>query len=205
MLERHWHQKPLVLLDEYDTPMQEAWLSGYWDQMAAFQRNLFNATFKTNPALGRGLITGVTRVSREFIFSDLNNVSMVTTSTPLYQDCFGFTQDEVLNALGEFGLQAQSADLKSDFETLLSGGSIQKQIDEQVVFSELETTPNAIWSLLLAAGYARPEGPLAVRADTPQPLRITNHETMFAFDTMLRGWFTPAPPSYNRFAQALLA
>lgn len=64
MLEAHWGTRPVILLDEYDTPLQEAWLGGYWDEMAGFVRSLFNSTFKTNPSLGRALITGVTRVSQ---------------------------------------------------------------------------------------------------------------------------------------------
>ena len=103
MLLAHWGVRPVVLLDEYDAPMQEAWLHGFWDGAATFQRSLFNATFKTNEALGRALITGVTRVSRESIFSDLNNLRVVTTTTSAYQTCFGFTEAEVFAALDEYG------------------------------------------------------------------------------------------------------
>jgi len=105
MLHSHHGCKPVVLLDEYDTPMQEAWLGGYWDGMSSFVRSLFNATFKTNPDLGRGLITGITRVASESIFSDLNNPKVITTTTRKYEASFGFTQDEVDAALVEFGLE----------------------------------------------------------------------------------------------------
>ena len=100
MLERHHGTRPVVLLDEYDAPMQEAWLRGYWEGMSDFVRGLFNATFKTNPALGRGLITGITRIASESIFSDMNNPRVVTTTSS------GFTQAEVDAALDEFGYGA---------------------------------------------------------------------------------------------------
>lgn len=65
-----------ILLDEYDTPMQEAYLHGYWREFTAFIRNFFNATFKTNPYLERAVLTGITRVSKESVFSDLNNLNV---------------------------------------------------------------------------------------------------------------------------------
>ena len=82
-------------MDEYDTPMQEAFVNGYWDEMTAFIRSLFNATFKTNPYLERTLMTGITRISKESIFSDLNNLEVVTTTSKKYTDCFGFTERQV--------------------------------------------------------------------------------------------------------------
>ncbi|MBR6466689.1 MAG: AAA family ATPase, partial [Desulfovibrio sp.] len=89
-LDRQYGIKPIILLDEYDTPLQEAWLKGYWDKAVEFLRGMFNSTFKTNPWLGRGLMTGITRVTKESLFSDLNNIKVVTTTSKLYADCFGF-------------------------------------------------------------------------------------------------------------------
>ena len=79
-LHRYYKQKVIILLDEYDTPMQEAYVNGFWDEMVAFTRSLFNSTFKTNPYMGRGIMTGITRVSKESVFSDLNNMEVVTTT-----------------------------------------------------------------------------------------------------------------------------
>lgn len=76
-MKRQYGKDVIILLDEYDTPMQEAWLSGYWDEAVDFFRSLFNSTFKTNAHLCRGLITGITRISKESIFSDLNNLEVV--------------------------------------------------------------------------------------------------------------------------------
>ena len=261
MLRRHWGVAPVVLLDECDAPMECAWTHGYWDGASGFMRQLMNATFKSNPAMGRGLITGVTRVSRESIFSDLNNLVVVTTSTPPYRTAFGFTQDEVDEALAESGLVPKrdavrdwydgftfggighiynpwsvtqllesggtfdaywantsgnglvsevvrrgDRRLKSDFEKLLSGGEVAKVIDEQVVFSELHTRPDAVWALLLAAGYVTSPGPVPeFVATTPRRLRLTNREVRLSFDRMVEGWFGEAGADYGEFAEALLA
>ena len=97
-------KKVLIFLDEYDTPMQEAYINGYWDEFTGFMRGLFNATFKTNPYLERAVMTGITRVSKESVFSDLNNLTVITTTSDQYADCFGFTEEEVFKSLDQFGM-----------------------------------------------------------------------------------------------------
>ncbi len=100
-------KKVIILLDEYDTPMQEAYLHGYWREFTAFIRNFFNATFKTNPYLERAVLTGITRVSKESVFSDLNNLNVVTTSSTEYETSFGFTEEEVFQALEDLKMGGQ--------------------------------------------------------------------------------------------------
>lgn len=107
-LYRYYHKKVIVLLDEYDTPLQEAYVNGYWKELISLIRNLFNNTFKTNPYLERAMMTGITRVSKESMFSDLNNLNVVTLSSKEYASCFGFTETEVFGAMDEFGLTNQS-------------------------------------------------------------------------------------------------
>lgn len=102
-LSRYYRKKVIILLDEYDTPMQEAYVHGYWEELVSFTRSLFNATFMTNPWLERAIMTGITRVSKESIFSDLNHLEVVTTTSEKYADCFGFTEEEVFAAMDEFG------------------------------------------------------------------------------------------------------
>ena len=94
-LSRYYGKKVIILLDEYDTPMQEAYVHGYWDKLVSFTRSLFNSTFKTNPWAERCMMTGITRVSRESIFSDLNHLEVVTTTSKKYATSFGFTEKEV--------------------------------------------------------------------------------------------------------------
>ena len=106
-LHRYYGKKVIILLDEYDTPMQEAYVAGFWDELAQFTRSLFNSTFKTNPWLERAIMTGITRVSKESIFSDLNNLEVVTTTSNKYAEIFGFTEEEVFAAMDEFGYIAK--------------------------------------------------------------------------------------------------
>ncbi len=124
-LSRKYGKKVLFLLDEYDTPMQEAYVSGYWEEMVGFIRGLLNATFKTNPYLERAIMTGITRVSKESIFSDLNNLEVVTTTSEKYADCFGFTEEETFAAMEEFGLGDQRQQVKSWYD----GFSFGKKTD----------------------------------------------------------------------------
>ena len=120
-LARYYKKKVIILLDEYDTPMQEAYVGGYWDEMVAFFRSLFNSTFKTNPCLERAIMTGITRISKESIFSDLNNLKVVTTTSEEYADCFGFTEEEVFSALDEFGLSNRKQDVKNWYDGFTFG------------------------------------------------------------------------------------
>ena len=115
-LSRYYGKKVIILLDEYDTPMQEAYVNGCWDELTAFIRNLFNSTFKTNPYLERALMTGITRVGKESIFSDLNNLEVVTIIAEKYEDSFGFTEEEVFAALDEFGLSDRKEDVKKWYD-----------------------------------------------------------------------------------------
>ncbi len=121
LLMKHYGKKVIILLDEYDTPMQEAYVNGYWREIVAFMRNLFNATFKTNPWLDRAIMTGITRVSKESIFSDLNNLEVVTTTSDKYADSFGFTQEEVSAALCEFALSDRTEGVRSWYDGFTFG------------------------------------------------------------------------------------
>lgn len=115
---RYYGKKVIILLDEYDTPLQEAYVSGYWDKMVSFIRTLFNNTFKTNPHLDRAMMTGITNITgmkfatqtsdvsanAETLFSDLNNLKVVPMTSGSYASCFGFTEEEVFTAMDEFGM-----------------------------------------------------------------------------------------------------
>ena len=257
LLEKSTGKRCIVLLDEYDTPLHEAWVGGFWHEVSEFVRAFFNSSFKSNPSMERALLTGLTRVARESIFSDLNNPKVVSATSPEYATSFGFTQDEVFAAMEEFGLcerdqvkdwydgftfggmpdiynpwsitnyldsgrfapywantsgnaliskivREGDADLKSDFEVLLSGGSVEKRFDEQVSFDELGRRPGAVWGLLVAGGYLRIEAAGPAHADG-STLKITNHEVALSFDGMVRGWFDVVSSRYNAFVRALLA
>lgn len=120
---RYFGKKTIILLDEYDTPMQEAYVNGYRDEIVDFTRNLLNNTFKTNPYLERALMTGITRVSRESVFSDLNNLRIVTTTTEKYETSFGFTEEEVAASLREFGLADRADEVKQWYDGFTFGNT----------------------------------------------------------------------------------
>ena len=159
-LYRYYGKKVIILLDEYDTPMQEAYVDGYWDELVAFTRSLFNATFKTNPYLERGIMTGITRVSKESIFSDLNNLEVITTTSNKYETAFGFTQQEVFAAMDEFGLQ-QKDEAKYWYDGFVFGNvtdiynpwSILNYLDKGILnVYWANTSGNALVNSLLQTG-----------------------------------------------------
>lgn len=261
-LYRYYGKKVIILLDEYDTPMQEAFVDGYWEELVSFTRSLFNSTFKTNPALERGIMTGITRVSKESIFSDLNNLEVVTTTSDKYATAFGFTEEEVFAALEQCGLAKEkqkvkkwydgfifgthkdiynpwsilnyidkleyktywantSANslvgkliregdrtIKEKFEKLLCGECIWTEIDEQIVYNQLNGSEEAIWSLLLASGYLKVlsyESYLDIgdRFAPRYQLALTNLEVKLMFQRMIHDWFVPVQPDYNDFVKAM--
>lgn len=117
----YYGKKVIILLDEYDTPMQEAYVHGFWDEIVSFTRSLFNSTFKTNPWLERAVMTGITRVSKESIFSDLNNLEVVTTTSNKYATSFGFTEQEVFAALQELGLSSEKESVRKWYDGFVFG------------------------------------------------------------------------------------
>lgn len=259
-LNRYYGKKVIILLDEYDTPLQEAWVYGYWREMVEFIRGLFNSTFKTNPYLERAVMTGITRVSKESVFSDLNHLTVVTSTSELYADCFGFTEEEVFAALEQYGMRDKctevkkwydgftfgnsrdiynpwsilnylktgrlatywtntssnglvdkliregSSGVKISMENLLKGEHLYKEIDEQIIFDQLDVDENAIWSLFLASGYLKAES-YTLNEDTGADLyelALTNKEVQIMFRKMIKKWFSGSGMVYNGFIRALL-
>ena len=260
-MSRYYGKNVIILLDEYDTPMQEAYVNGYWEELVSFTRSFFNATFKSNLYLERAVITGITRVSKESMFSDLNNLVVITTSSKDYATAFGFTEEEVFHALDEYGLydkkcdvkewydgfvfggikdiynpwsiinflkykelknywadtssndliskliKTGSAGIKETMEKLIDGKTIEKKIDEQIIYNQLEKNENSIWSLLLASGYLK-----AVSIDVYisdeiveiYKLAITNNETKSMFRAMIKEWFSEVYSEKKDFLKALI-
>lgn len=179
-MERYYGKKVIILLDEYDTPMQEAYAQGYWDEFTTFLRSLFNATFKTNPYLERAIMTGITRVRypkrvkfaeqtsngsvlTEPIFSDLNNLRVVTTTSNLYADCFGFTEEEVFAALDEYGMSDKKDEVKQWYDGFTFGEhrdiynpwSITNYLDERRLYPYwASTSSNGLVSRLIRTASA---------------------------------------------------
>lgn len=165
MLSRHFGKKVIILLDEYDTPMQEAYVDGYWEDLVAFTRSLFNATFKTNPWLDRAVMTGITRVSKESIFSDLNNLKVVTTTSEEYATAFGFTEAEVFQAMDEMGCEdKEKIQVKAWYDGFIFGKtkdiynpwSILNYLDTGVITTYwANTSANSLAGKLIREGNKR--------------------------------------------------
>lgn len=259
-LYQYYGRKVIILLDEYDTPMQEAYVNGYWDEMIDFTRGLFHAAFKTNPYLERALMTGITRISKESIFSDLNNLKVITTLSDQYATSFGFTEREVFTALEEYGLEDQkeevkfwyngfqfgksnciynpwsiinflddhkfglywsntstnslvgqliqdgSDDVKTIMENLIQGGTYKTQIDEEIVYRDLSSDVNAIWSLLLSSGYLKVVNiEMNRRKRKEYTLEIVNYEVLQMFQSLITRWFCDSNEKLNGFCDALLS
>ena len=162
-MERYYGKKVIILLDEYDTPMLEAYVQGYWDEFTSFVRSLFNASFKTNPYLERAIMTGITSVSKESIFSDLNNLRVVTTTSNLYADCFGFTEEEVFAALDEYGMGDKKDEVKQWYDGFTFGEhrdiynpwSITNYLDEHRLYPYwASTSSNGLVSRLIRTASA---------------------------------------------------
>lgn len=262
------HQKKVyIFMDEYDTPIQSAWLCHYYPEAIGILRELFSATFKDNRFLDRAVITGITRIAKESLFSEMNNLAVCSVISGGYDRSFGFTQDEMDSILKEYELEdkrellrfwydgfsigrekdiynpwsvinylskrqnppedywAQSGGmglvdrllrkggtaLKEGFEVLMSGGVIEKNVREDLTFPRLEGDENAVWSLLIAAGYIKPvfrkenpsgNGASSLRAKTG--LTLTNHESLVCLHDLVNSWFETASGNYmERFADAL--
>ena len=262
-LSRYYGKKTIILLDEYDTPIQEAYVGGFWSDLMGVLRSLLNSTFKTNPYLERAIMTGITRVSKESIFSDLNNLEVVTTTSKKYEDKFGFTQEEVIKALKEYDLEDKKEEVKlwydgfcfgeakeiynpwsiinyldkkevapywantssnsligkliregntqvkESFELLLNGKEIVTELDEQIVYDQLDLEETAIWSLLLASGYLKVEEKIRDDSDYLNwkqlyRLKLTNFEVKVMFAHMVKNWFSKTGGDYNAFIKAML-
>ncbi len=144
-LHKYYNKRVIILLDEYDTPMQEAYMNSYWEELVSFTRSMFNAAFKTNPYPDRAIMTGITRVSRKSIFSDLNNLKIVTTTSDEYADCFGFTEEEVFAVLDEYG----RSDRKQEVKNWYDGFTFGEQTDiynPWSILNYLDTGKAAYWA-----------------------------------------------------------
>lgn len=262
-LYHYYGKKVIILLDEYDTPMQEAYVHGYWRELVEYMKGIFHSSFKTNPYLERAVLTGITRVGKESIFSDLNNLTVVTTTSDLYAESFGFTETEVCTVLKEYGLEKEmptvkfwydgfsfghhgeiynpwsilnylkmrkaapywantssnrlvgkliqegSREAKLIIEGLLRGESFCVQLDEQIVYEQLDTDESAIWSLFLASGYLKilhHEEYMSEFGEWMQDyeLALTNFEVKVMFRSLIRSWFAAVKSDYHLFTQALL-
>ncbi|MBK8252868.1 MAG: AAA family ATPase [Polyangiaceae bacterium] len=238
--------KPIILIDEYDAGIHAAHANGFYKEAISFFGGFFLAGLKDNQHLERGVLTGILRVSRESIFSDLNSLGGYTLLSPEFSTCFGFTQPEVeallkkvgaLNMLSavrayyngyEFGgveiynpwsilsflargarevvphwvgtssnlliqelLRDHGMAVEREMQILMEGGQIEKRLQENIVFPQLKTDRDALWSLLVFTGYLKASRQEGLHEDfSPKPylLSIPNKEVKTVYQTTFQVW-----------------
>jgi len=256
---RKFNKSPIILIDEYDTPIQEAYLSSYYQEMMDLMRSMLGQALKDNSCLGRAVITGITRVSQESLFSGLNHLKVYSLLREKYGQYFGFTEEEViklikdtkqkvsLNAIKEwyngyqlgkhilynpwsiincldnegklqpYWLNTSSNALiiqllskakpiiKQQFEALLQGEIIEQPLSESLIFQNIETEVESLWSLLLYAGYLKVISSELNDYQLMAKIAIPNKEVRFIYDKIIAGWFSKAVSleSYTNFIQSL--
>ncbi len=257
-MERKFKQAPIILMDEYDTPIQEAYLRGYYTEMIDLMRSILGETLKDSK-IHKALVTGITRIAQESLFSGVNNFIVYSLLRQEYGQFFGFTEAEVVKlieksqqkiAMAEikswyngyvvgkyvlynpwsilhclknqgklepYWLNTSSNDLvkiliseadyqmKSQFELLLQGETIKKPILENLVFPELREKEEAIWSLLLYAGYLNVISTKLESFCLIAEISVPNKEVMYIYDIIVSDWFrkNTSLASYKEFIDHL--
>ena len=256
---QHTGKNVYLLIDEYDSPITAAYVHGYYDEMINLMKGLLGEALKDNKYLAKGIVTGITRVSQESIFSGFNNPDSYSLLREKYGQYFGFTEAEVVTLLKQDGqpdnlahikewyngyqigaytlynpwsilncvnqnyryqpywintsdnalikeiIEARKPSIRGNLITMLQGGKIQRPLKEDLVFTRLKSSQEAIWSLLHASGYLNaPEGATApYGADIA--LSIPNKEVDYFYSDIVKHWFTDTlgDSAYNELAASL--
>ena len=249
-LEKYYKQKPIILIDEYDVPLQNSYIYGFYDETINFVRAALQDALKDNQYLEIGILTGCLRVSKESIFTGLNNLEMVSILNKQYAECFGFTQEEVDEILKYYDIEERREEIKewydgykfgrkdiynpwsilkyiddvknnsrkqpeaywantsgndivkklirnadevtkNEVEMLINGGTIEKMLNANITYNELDESTNNVWSMLFFTGYLthvkerREEGDVISYYE----LKIPNKELLFIYKAIVKGWF----------------
>lgn len=242
LLYERYQQQVIILIDEYDAPVQAAFLNGYYEEMVSFLKKMLGAALKDNPHLKKGILTGILRVAKESMFSDLNNfITSTSLDNDHFSDAFGFTAPEVRQLLEYYELETSSfddilewydgyrfgryqifnpwsvlnyifsldhtpeaywvntsddqllqqlflgkdANIKDFMESLLDGQKVTIQLSKNLIFQDIATDPQAVWTLLVFSGYLRTEN--AQFNDTYE-VSIPNKEVRWAFVKATNRW-----------------
>lgn len=262
LLSKHYGNKVILLIDEYDVPLDKAFQEGYYHEMISCIRSLFTNALKTNEYLYFAVLTGCLRISRESIFTGLNNLNVMTIADPYFNDSFGFTESDVKKLLTDYGLEGAQETMRdwyngyqfgntaiycpwdvlkytqallkdphaepenywantsgnamirrfikkanrqtrSEIERLIEGNYIVKSINQELTYSELDTSIDNLWSVLFTTGYLTQKGP---KSGKMYPLAIPNREIRELFITQIQEWFKEEtradPEKLERFCMA---
>ncbi|PRX21219.1 PD-(D/E)XK nuclease superfamily protein [Orenia metallireducens] len=240
----NYHQeKTIILIDEYDQPIQQGYLKGFYQEVMSFMRNILSGGLKDNPNLNKGVLTGILRVAKESIFSGLNNLLVSTLLDIPYDSYFGLLEEEVEEIFDYYNLTYKVEEIKSwyngykfgekivynpwsiinciyqqgelrpywantsgnelikrlitesgsgvkkDLEHLLEGSSVKKEIDDNIIFSDLEKSNNTIWSFLLLSGYLKASKQERKLGHLYCELEIPNIEVEYIYRSIILDWF----------------
>jgi hypothetical protein len=243
-LAQYHQQKAILLIDEYDTPIQAGYVNGYYADVVGFMRNFLSGGLKDNLHLEKGVLTGIMRVAKESIFSGLNNLGVFTLLSHGFADKFGLTESEVKQMLKDYQIEDQyqtinkwyngyifgdtviynpwsiinylnnfadgfkpywlntsdnaiveqlltrgGVELQSELESLIKGESVEKPIEENIVFGELEHRDDLLWSFLLFGGYLKYVGKRELNKRWLYQLQIPNLEVGYVYDRLVEKWF----------------
>ena len=160
LLAKHYGRKVVILIDEYDVPLDKAFQGGYYDEMVSLIRNLFGNALKTNDSLQFAVLTGCLRISKESIFTGLNNLNVMTVSDPYFCDSFGFTDDDVKELLDYYGLGAYHDAMRDWYDGYQFGNvSIYCPWDvikyAQILLRDPEAEPENYWANTSGNGIIR--------------------------------------------------
>ena len=241
-LYRYYNKKVILLIDEYDMPIQAGYMNKYYDEIVGFMRNFLSGGLKDNNSLEKGVLTGILRVSKESIFSGLNNLKVCTLLTENYADRFGLTEKEVEKIIDYYEIKEKLEDIKEwyngyifggkviynpwsilnfidnkmlkpywvntssndiikellttagenikkDMEKLIMGESLEKQIDENIVFADIAKKDEAIWSFLLFSGYLKASNVRMKDKKMYCDIAIPNSEVEYLYEDIIINWF----------------
>ena len=142
----HYKKNPIIIIDEYDTPIQEGYIKEFYDEIISFMRNFFSGAFKDNKYLSYGFLTGILRISQESIFSGMNNISVHSLFDEEYESYFGFTEDEVKNMLSYYGKLDKETELKNWYDGYLFGKKEIYNPWSVINYISRDCIPQAYWA-----------------------------------------------------------
>ncbi len=210
MLASHYDKAPVIIIDEYDTPIQEGYSKDFYDEIIGFMRNFFSGAFKDNKNLSYGFLTGILRIAQESIFSGLNNLTVNSVMDEEYDSFFGFTESEVKAMLSYYGVSDKEEELKDWYDGYLFGSEEIYNPDQNVVYRSLAEDPANIYSLLLVAGYLKtPKKELQADGSYLCEVSIPNREIAAVYKSEILSHFLQTGAitrtTANKIAESLYA
>lgn len=263
-LKKYHKENVIILLDEYDVPLENAYFRGFYDEMTDFIRSLFESALKTNDNLEFAVMTGCLRISRESIFTGLNNLKVISVLNNSYAEYFGFTQEETDRLIRDYDLEETAEEIKdwydgylfggtkvynpwsvicrvddilenntafpkpywanvssnsivrdlleradnavrTELESLIAGGTIKKQVHEDITYGDIYGTRDNLWNFLLFTGYLTVAGQSFEAGRIYLKMKIPNEEVRYIYQNMIQEWFEEKLKSadFTAFYQAV--